>query len=205
MTVPDVPGRRRSGMRTIAAAVVLVAGILATVAFLSARSTPQQVGSGNGLPRPSASAPADKTFALPPATLAGFAGGPEINLADLRGEPLIVNFWATWCAPCVEEMPEFKRAADEFGDVVTFLGVDVEDAPPNAEPFVRTLGIDYPLAIDPQRELYRSVGNFGMPTTLFVDADGIVQYRQTGQLDAEQLRALAAKYLDVRPQVRSSP
>ena len=205
MTAPDAPGRRRSSLRTIGVAVVLVVGILAAVAFLSERSTPEQVGSGNDLPRPGASAPADKSFALPPATLAGFAGGPEVNLAELRGEPLIVNFWATWCAPCVEEMPEFKRAADEFGDAVTFLGVDVEDAPPNAEPFVRTLGIDYPLAIDPQREFYRSVGNFGMPTTLFVDPDGVVQYRHTGPLDAEQLRALAAKHLDVRPQVRSSP
>lgn len=205
MTDPDAPTRRRSSLRTIGVAVVLVVGILATVAFLSQRTTPAEVGSGTDLPRPGASPDADETFALPPATLAGFAGGPEVNLADFRGKPLILNFWATWCAPCVKEMPEFKRAAEEFGDAVTFLGVDVEDAPPNAEPFVKRLGINYPLAIDPRRELYRSVGNFGMPTTLFVDPDGLVQYRHTGPLDAEELRALAAEHLDVRVEGRSSP
>ena len=196
----DAPARGRSSMRTMVLGVVLVLGLLVGVALWASRDVPPPTvaGSGTEAPRLGDTAPADKAFALPPATLAGFGGGPEVNLTDFRGKPMIVNFWATWCAPCVKEMPEFQAAAAEFGDTVAFLGIDVEDAPPNAEPFVEQLGIDYPLAIDPQREFYREVGNVGMPTTLLVDPDGIVRYRHTGPLDREQLKALLRKHLDTR-------
>lgn len=180
--------------------VVLVVGLLVVVGIVASRGqqqVPPVVGSGADLTRLEDRPAADKAFALPPATLEGFADGPEVNLADFRGEPLIVNFWATWCAPCVKEMPEFQKAYAEFGDEIAFLGVDVEDAPPNAEPFIERLGIGYPQAIDPQREFYLSLGNVGMPTTLLVDGDGIVRYRHTGPLDLPQLKALLRKHLNL--------
>ena len=203
MDVPaQTPRPRRSSLRTILLGVVLVVGLLVAVAVAASRGQsaspePPVAGSGDNLPRLEDRPPADQAFALPPATLEGFGGGPSVDLADFRGEPLIVNFWATWCAPCVKEMPEFSKAFAEFGDQVAFLGIDVEDAPPNAEPFVERLGIDYPLAIDPRREFYRSVGNVGMPTTLLVDGDGIVRYRHTGPLDLAQLKALVGEHLEL--------
>ncbi len=187
-------------MRTIVLAVAAVVVVLVGVGIASTRSQPQPpvvAGSGQDARETLRNVDADKAFALPPATLDGFAGGPKVNLADFRGKPLVVNFWATWCAPCVKEMPEFQKASKSFGDKVALLGVDVEDAPPNAEPFVKRLGIDYPMAIDPQRELYRELGNVGMPTTLLVDADGIVRYRHTGPLDQAQLLELVEEHLGV--------
>ena len=195
----DSSPRRRGSTRTIVLAVVLVGAVLVGAGYLAsgrAAQDPDGADSGIGTRLGEETSPT-KTFALPPATLEGFDDGPPVNLTDFRGAPLVVNFWATWCAPCVKEMPEFRDAAEELDGTVAFLGVDVEDAPPNAEPFVERLGIDYPLAIDPQREFYRDVGNFGMPTTLLVDADGIVRYRQTGPLTRAELRDLLAKYLDV--------
>ena len=180
--------------------MVLVVGLLVAVGISATRGqsqAPPVAESGENLPRLEDRPPADAAFALPPTTLEGFADGPAVDLADFRGEPLIVNFWATWCAPCVKEMPEFSKASAEFGDRVAFLGVDVEDAPPNAEPFVERLEIDYPLAIDPRREFYRSIGNVGMPTTLLVDPDGIVRYRHTGPLDLAQLKALVREHLEL--------
>ena len=203
MTAPADPvARRRSSLRTILVAVALVIGLLVAVAVWSTRDNssarPPVVGSGQEANELQTNLPADRSFALPPATLAGFAGGSEVNLADFRGKPLVVNFWATWCAPCVKEMPEFQKASKAFGDKIALLGVDVEDAPPNAEPFVDRLGIDYPMAIDPSRELYRAVGNVGMPTTLLVDADGIVRYRHTGGLDLAELKSLVKEHLGVK-------
>ena len=199
MDVPaETPRPRRSSLRTLLVGSLLVIALLVGVGIAASRGQPEAppvAGSGTDVTRLEDRAPADAAFALPPTTLEGFAGGPAVDLADFRGEPLIVNFWATWCAPCVKEMPEFTKASAEFGDQVGFLGVDVEDAPPNAEPFVERLGIDYPLAIDPRREFYREVDNFGMPTTLLVDADGIVRYRHTGPLDLPQLRDLVRKHL----------
>lgn len=200
MSTDVEPVRRRgSSMRTVLVGVALVVLVLAGVAIAATQQGGDDAAvSGSGdLPRLDERPAPDEVFALPPATLEGFAGGPPVNLADFRGEPLIVNFWATWCAPCVKEMPDLQQVAAEAEGTVAFLGIDVEDAPPNAEPFVEELGITYPLALDPRREYSRQVNNFGMPTTLFVDADGLVRYRHTGPLDAEQLRSLIAEHFDV--------
>jgi cytochrome c biogenesis protein CcmG, thiol:disulfide interchange protein DsbE len=201
MTTPaDEPLRRGSVWRTIALALALVAALLLAVVYLSTREAdddPGAAASGDATVTLQDRPPPTKAFALPPATLEGFAGGAPVELTSFRGQPLVVNFWAAWCAPCVEEMPDFQQAASELEGEVTFLGIDVQDAPPNAEKFVKRLGVDYPLAIDPQREFHREVGNFAMPTTLFVDPDGIVRYRHTGPLSRDELVELMGTYLDV--------
>jgi cytochrome c biogenesis protein CcmG, thiol:disulfide interchange protein DsbE len=189
--------RRRSSMRTVLVGAGIVMLVLVGVAVAATRGDDVMVTGSGDLPRLDERPAPDEVFALPPATLAGFADGPDVNLADFRGQPLVVNFWATWCAPCVKEMPDLQEVATQAEGQVAFLGIDVEDAPPNAEPFVEQLGITYPLALDPRREYSRQVNNFGMPTTLFVDADGLVQYRHTGPLDADQLRAFIAEHLAV--------
>ena len=204
MTTPaDPPLRRGSAWRTIALALAVVAAVLIGVVYLSSRGAgddPGAAASGEDTITLADRPPPAKAFALPPATLEGFAGGEPVDLTSFRGKPLIVNFWAAWCAPCVEEMPDFQQTATELEGEVAFLGVDVQDAPPNAEKFVQRLGVDYPLAIDPQREFHREVNNFGMPTTLFVDPDGIVRYRHTGPLSREELLELLDEYLDVAPE-----
>jgi thiol-disulfide isomerase/thioredoxin len=134
---------------------------------------------------------------LPEAILDGFAGGPPVRLAGYRGRPLVVNFWATWCTPCVEELPVFQRVADRLGERVAVLGVDVQDSPRNAEPFVRDLGVRYDLAVDPAATLYRQVRAYGMPTTLFVDPEGTIVYRHTGALDEAGLVDLLERQLGV--------
>jgi cytochrome c biogenesis protein CcmG/thiol:disulfide interchange protein DsbE len=134
---------------------------------------------------------------LPDVTLDGFGGGPPVELAAYRGSPLVVNLWATWCAPCVEEMPAFDEVARGSGDRVAFLGVDVQDTPRAAEAFVRDLGIGYDLAADPRREFASAIGAFGMPTTLLVDGGGTIVYRHTGPLDAAELRRLLGEHLAV--------
>lgn len=135
---------------------------------------------------------------LPDRTLEGFAGGPPVALAGYRGRPLVVNFWASWCGPCVEEVPAFQEVASAQDDVA-FLGVDVADAPRAAQRFAAEAGITYDLAIDPDRALAGEVGVFGMPTTLFVDAEGMIVHRALTPLDAEGLRAALREHLGVEP------
>jgi len=180
-------------------AALVVGGLL-----LRPDSPPQPVDEtaaaapGSTVPLLSEQPPADVRFPLPQRTVTGFAGGPPVDLAAYRGRPLVVNFWATWCPPCVGEMPDFNAVAAEVEGEVAFLGVDVQDAPRRAEPFIAELGIDYDLAVDPDRELFSEIGGFGMPTTLFVDAEGVVVHRQTGPLDADALRAALADHLGVQ-------
>ncbi len=198
------PGGAGGGvLRALVVGVVVVGvAVIAGGALLRPDATPATATSGAAAPgqavpllsdRPAA----DARFPLPERTVEGFAGGPPVDLAGYRGRPLVVNFWATWCPPCVSEMPHFNAVAAEVDDEVAFLGVDVQDAPRRAEPFVAELGIGYELAVDPDRELFTAVGGFGMPTTLFVDAEGTVVHRATGPLDAEGLRAAIAEHLGV--------
>ncbi|CAN5199780.1 MAG: TlpA family protein disulfide reductase [Euzebyales bacterium] len=141
--------------------------------------------------------PATARAPLPETTLDGFAGAGAVALSDYRGDPLILNFWASWCAPCVEEMPDFQAFAVAHADEVPVLGVNVKDAPSNAEAFTTELGITYDLAVDPDGDLFTAVEAFAMPTTLFVDAEGAIVYRHAGFLDGRGLADLAAQHLGV--------
>ena len=200
---PELPSRRGAARRTLLLGVVatLVTLLALAAAAMSAAGRAGDDAAGPALPAAGVPLqqrrPAGERFALPGRTVDGFGGGPAVDLAELRGTPLVVNFWATWCAPCVKEMPDFQRVARQAGRRVTFLGVNVQDAPRNAEPFAAELGITYRLASDPRGELYREVGAFGMPTTLFVRPDGTVVYRHTGPLDVDELRQLLRDELAV--------
>ena len=139
----------------------------------------------------------DDAFELPRRVLEPFGSSAPVDVASLLERPLVINFWATWCAPCVREMPELKGASDQLTDRTTFLGINVMDSPVNAEPFIERLGIDYMLASDPDGAYWRATNSFGMPTTLLVRTDGAVVYRHTGELDAKQLPRLVRDHSDV--------
>jgi DsbE subfamily thiol:disulfide oxidoreductase len=127
---------------------------------------------------------------LPDATLPALAGhGPDggRDLSDLRGAPVVINFWASWCAPCVEEMPRLQQVGQDLG--VKVVGVAYLDQEQKARAVAERLGITYELLRDDDGELARDIGLIGTPTTLFVDADGTIVRRLTGELTEEQMRA----------------
>lgn len=199
------PGRARSPLRTtlvlVGVLVVAFLGAATMTTMLDVEDAPGQgtdPGADVAGPVPlDERIPATATAPLPQMALPGFADGPERRLDDYHGQPAIVNFWASWCTPCVEEMPDFQELAESHGDRVAVLGVNVMDAPSNAEGFAQELGITYDLASDPQGEAYEAVEAFGMPTTLFVDPSGTIVYRHTGLVRADELTALVQDHLGV--------
>jgi thiol-disulfide isomerase/thioredoxin len=113
-------------------------------------------------------------------------GGGEIAFADLRGKPLLINFWATWCPPCVEEMPllaRFARQHKQAGWQVVGIAVDREQA---VRDFIAAKGIDFPigLASGEGLALSRSLGNSagGLPFSIALDASGRASARKLGAL-----------------------
>ncbi|HWH33247.1 MAG TPA: TlpA disulfide reductase family protein, partial [Egibacteraceae bacterium] len=98
---------------------------------------------------------------------------------------------------CIREMPLLARAAADLDGEVAFLGVDVQDQDAKAMRLAREAGVAYPLVRDPAGRLFTSLHGAGMPTTLFVDADGTVVYRRTGEVDAERFRELLREHLGV--------
>jgi cytochrome c biogenesis protein CcmG/thiol:disulfide interchange protein DsbE len=127
---------------------------------------------------------------LPPLADLGPDGGLEL---PAPGAPMVINFWASWCAPCVNEMPMLQRVSDDLD--VTMVGVDYIDQSDKAIALARELDITYPLVTDADGEFGQAVRLLGTPTTLIVDSRGIVRRQLTGELTEEQLRAAVA---DVR-------
>ena len=123
--------------------------------------------------------------------------GSEGSLADFAGTPTVINFWASWCAPCVVEMPAFEAVHRELHPQVAFLGLNVGDEPAAARALVERTGVTYPLATDPDSTIFQSFGGIGMPTTVLVDADGIIVTMIGSRLRAQDLRSLIAEHLGV--------
>lgn len=167
--------------------------LVAAIALLAVTASACAPGS-SARPDDAASPAGEPTAAtgdlLPDAELARLGEPGSLRMSSLRGKPSVVNFWATWCPFCVDEMPEFERVHQEVAQDVRFVGVDLEDRDELALKLARETGVTYELVKDPDGAYFDAVGGRGMPTTLFVDADGSVVHRQVGPITAEQLRAL---------------
>lgn len=108
--------------------------------------------------------------------------GETLSSGDLAG-PYVVNFWASWCGPCVDEHPVLTRTQAEHGDELALVGVLYQDAPSDAEGFLARYGdTGYQHVVDDDGRLAIDFGVTGPPETFFVDADGIVRDRQFGPL-----------------------
>lgn len=122
--------------------------------------------------------------------------GDVLDMADLRGQPLVINFWATWCPPCVEEMPELDRFGREFaGRGWQVVGLAVDGPTPVREFLTRhPVSFAIGLAGFEGTELARSLGNLsgGLPFTVIFGADGNVAHRKMGQTSHAELSAWAA-------------
>lgn len=124
------------------------------------------------------------------------AAGRDQALSQWRGKVLIVNFWATWCAPCREEMPEFMKAQSELGARgVQFVGIAIDDAA-KVRQYVAELRLNYPALIGGYgaMELSRSYGNklMALPFTVIVDRAGRVAHTQLGPLKPDRLREIVS-------------
>lgn len=115
-----------------------------------------------------------------------FDGG-EGTLADFEGQPVVLNFFASWCPPCITEMPTFEEVHQEVGDEVAFVGMNTQDRREDGERIVEETGVTYTVAGDVGLGMESAIGVFGMPTTVFISADGTITRQFTGPLDKAQL------------------
>jgi thiol-disulfide isomerase/thioredoxin len=134
--------------------------------------------------------PADR-LELPEYGLSQF----EELLLELRGTPVVVNFWGSWCPPCRGEAPDLRAAAEEFEGRVQFLGVDILDNRQAAREFIREFDWPYPSIFDPEAEIRDGLGYVGQPITLLYDARGRLAFDLVGTVSAELLREEIRKVL----------
>ena len=175
-----------------ASSVKLTVCLLAIAVLLSG------CGSGSGPPS-AAQRPADTARALAgaPAQLAALhqqsgrllSGGPkafDARVAALRGHPIVVNKWASWCGPCRSEFPFFQRLSVQLGKRVAFIGVDAQDNDGDASSFLRRYPVTYPSYRDPDQQVAkRFEATLAFPTTAFYDARGKLTYIHQGAYATE--------------------
>jgi cytochrome c biogenesis protein CcmG, thiol:disulfide interchange protein DsbE len=109
------------------------------------------------------------------------------TLHALRGKPVVVNYWATWCIPCRAEMPRLAAAATKYGGSVHFLGVDVEDDTKSAEAFARQRDVRYPMMSDPRGAIRSDQRIVGLPVTQFYRSDGALAFVNNGEIQADEV------------------
>jgi cytochrome c biogenesis protein CcmG/thiol:disulfide interchange protein DsbE len=168
-TAEATPRPRRTRLLLIFGAVILLGALLAVVL---GGSTHTSGGTA-------------KTFDLESVD----SNGPRVALSNYRGRPLVINFWASWCIPCRSEMPGFEHIHQRVGDRIQFVGIDHQDTRPNAAALLHDTGVTYPTGFDPDGHAAFDYGLVGMPTTVFISADGKVLDQHTGQLSEQELQA----------------
>ena len=114
--------------------------------------------------------------------LPGGTDAYERQLAELRGYPVVVNKWASWCGPCRVETPWFQRLSARLGKRIAFLGVNSRDSSAAAKEFVREFPLPYPSYSDPDEEIAEAIeATVGFPATAFYDSSGELAHVQQGQ------------------------
>jgi thiol-disulfide isomerase/thioredoxin len=126
---------------------------------------------------------------FPTTKLAKLDGGLG-SLGDYDGKPVLVNFFASYCVPCIKEMPALQRVHDELGDRVHFVGIDVKDPQKDAEAFVERTGVTYDILRDPAGTLTNEVGVINLPATFLLSPDGHIVATHPGEASEAELREL---------------
>ena len=147
--------------------------------FFAGRQTGDLVGGISGGPLVGQPAPAFTVTAITGAT---------ITLSSYLGKPLLLNFWATWCIPCRQELPALQRFAIDQGGRWAVLGVDELEQAAAVGTFGHGLGVTYPLAVDSDGSIAQHYRVQGLPTSFLVDTQGIVRQTHLGALDSATLR-----------------
>lgn len=115
--------------------------------------------------------------------------GGDFHLGDYKGKPVLINFFASWCLPCREEMPVLEKAAYEYGPKgVVFLGIAIDDTEVKIKDFIAKYGVTFPVGLDKTAVIQKSFGIYGIPTTYFIDKQGVINYSHSGSVTEELLQ-----------------
>ena len=113
--------------------------------------------------------------------------GKNLKLSEMAGNVVLINFWASWCGPCREEMPLLNDLHNKYAPLgFTVLGVNVEEDARNARGFLKNFPVDFPILLDSNNQVSKQYNVIAMPTTVMVDRDGNVRYLHKGYKSGDE-------------------
>jgi len=188
-------GVRRGAFRRIALLLLVIGAIVLAIWWLESRDDGGVSPTGErygpvALPPQLAMAGIDigaEEGKLAPDFLLEGLDGNEVRLSGLRGQPVVLNFWATWCAPCRKEIPQFVDAYQRFRDEgLLVIGVNMQEGKSIARHYAEDYGMDFPIAIDVDGEVGDEYRLLGLPMTFFIDRSGVIRSVFTGPFQERQ-------------------
>lgn len=129
-----------------------------------------------------------ETTAAPSFTVTDMNGQP-VSLASLKGKPVFLNFWATWCPPCVGEMPDIQRAYAKYGDKIHFVIVNIDGTKPDVTSFMENHAFSFPVVLDTNGSATSAYAVQAIPTSYIIDADGNIIDSHVGALSADDMES----------------
>jgi peroxiredoxin len=181
-------------IRRVVYPLAVIAAIVAVIWWLESRSDDGAGSSGEeygvrdfaaGLVPGGAEVAAEEGAYAPNFELETLDGG-EARLADFRGHPVVLNFWATWCNPCEREIPQFVASYDKYrDDGLVIIGLNMQEGRAIVEPFVEDFGIEFSVLIDRDADVGDKYRLLGLPTTFFIDSEGVIQSIYRGPLEED--------------------
>ena len=174
----------------VVATALALAAALGVVALLDGGGDAPAAGDGDGVAGYELSPTGELPASVADVRLVALDGGDDRALGELLGStPVVVNFFGSWCVPCVDEMPALEAVHQSLGDRVTFVGMANRDTAERALATVAATGVTYPTYDDPDASALTYFGGLAMPTTVFIDASGEVVDVHSGPLTEAELRS----------------
>ena len=135
----------------------------------------------------------DKTADSKPQMNKELGSGKTMRLSDLKGKPVFINFWATWCPPCVGELPQIEKKYTEYKDKMHFVILSVDDNEQDPARFIQSKGYTFPAAYGDHQALGRAYGIDAIPASYIISADGHIVARVVGSMNESSLDAFLQK------------
>ncbi len=122
-------------------------------------------------------------------------GGGSFSLAEAKGKPTVINFWATWCTPCCQELPYFDQVYNQYGDQIALVAIHSDLVTDDVEAYLANYDYSLPFALDDSGVITAYGGSTMLPQTVILDADGKIVYNKVGSMTYELLDSLVAPLL----------
>ncbi|HEX8598639.1 MAG TPA: redoxin domain-containing protein [Chloroflexia bacterium] len=162
-----------------------------------------------GARRPDGASPQEQVTVgavAPDFELTDVSTGEPVKLSSLRGRPVWLNFWATWCPPCKEELPRMQEVYSGYkAEGLAIVGIDMRENPADVREFVKSKGYHWTFVVDTDGVVTNRYFTAGIPTHVFVDAEGVIQAIHIGELDSGMMEEFLSKIVKSSGKGASAP
>jgi len=125
-----------------------------------------------------------------------YLNGDKFVLYELRGKPVILNFWATWCPPCIKEMPVFQKLYEENKGELIVIGVNLQEDKETIEKFIKKINVTFPIILDKDGKIEQKYNVILKPSTYFIDKNGLIADKKLGEIKEYDIKSRSRKILN---------